>query len=686
VSVARPRLRPTLHFVEQVYRGEASFVVKDPVTHKYFRFRPVEARVLRCFDGTRTATEVVETLAEQGMRVSVRAVESFAKQLTSIGLIERSLAERSTLQMERLRAERRQRRKPRLFKGELMRMRWSIGDPNGLFDRTLPYVRWCFSRSFLIASLLLFAAYFVILAATWDELSKATAARYSFATFTPGSFMLLWVIFVVVTVVHELGHGYACKYFGGEVHELGVMVLYLQPAMYCNVNDAWSFPDLRARLWVTAAGGWIELVVAGVAAIIWAIVAPGTMLADVAVATMMVAGGMTLLANGNPLIPLDGYFALTDYLEIPNLRLRALEYFRWWIQRHVLRLELPEPDVTERERRVFLVYGALAAAYIGLVLLFMVSLLFGWARRAFGLAGLVLAISALVFMKRNALRRGSRTMALAMRGAWTRRRLAGGWRWGRRRLLLLSAVLLLVLVAPWPHTATGSFVVAPARLQLATAPTDGLIAEVLVDEGGRVAAGAPLVRLVNFGSARALASSARVYDSLTALEVRERARGRAESEVIAAKRASEANRLAALRQVAAATTVRAVAPGVVLSSRPEELLGQHVTAGRTLLSIGDADSVELRVAFASEGATRVQAGQVVRLISDADAAHSTRATIASVGESGSPGAVEARVRLPAAGVWRPGVRGEARVEVGRSTVLGTLLRAVRTRVRGDLLL
>ena len=90
---------------------------------------------------------------------------------------------------------------------------------------------------------------------------------------------------------------------------------------------------------------------------------PGTLVARVAVATMLVGGATTLLTNANPLLPLDGYFALTDWIEIPNLRQRALAHFAWWVRRHVLRLDVPEPAASAREKRVFLIYGALAGVH-----------------------------------------------------------------------------------------------------------------------------------------------------------------------------------------------------------------------------------------------------------------------------------------------------------------------------------
>src|SRR5215207_821031 len=142
-----PRLREDLTIVEQVFRGETGYVVKDPATQKYFRFRPVEIGVMRCFDGRRSPDEIAAALAEQGLKLTARTIEAF----------ERTLAERTTLELERIRADRRRRRRPALFRGELLRMRWSLGDPDQLFDRILPHIRWMFTPAFVAVSVAMFA-------------------------------------------------------------------------------------------------------------------------------------------------------------------------------------------------------------------------------------------------------------------------------------------------------------------------------------------------------------------------------------------------------------------------------------------------------------------------------------------------------------------------------------------------
>ena len=265
MDAGAPCLRGDLHIVERTYRGETSYVVKDPAAQKYFRFGKTEISVMRLFDGHRTPREIAAALAAEGLRVSTEVVERFARKLGGAGFLERTLGEKSILQLERLRAERRKRHRAPLFRGELLRMRWSFGDPDALLDRVLPSIRWMFTPGFVAASVVVFAAYVILLAANWDAFGAALSATYAPRNLTLATAAIFWLTAGVVILIHELGHGVACKYFGGEVRELGFMILYFQPAFYCNVNDAWSFTERRARLWVTAAGSWIEFIVTALA-------------------------------------------------------------------------------------------------------------------------------------------------------------------------------------------------------------------------------------------------------------------------------------------------------------------------------------------------------------------------------------------------------------------------------------
>ena len=487
----QPRLRTDLVLVEQTYRGEQSFIVKDPSTRKYFRFRPLEVAVMQSLDGLRSPAEAAASLAEQGIKVTAATVARFAEKLKTMGLCERTLRESTVLLMERLRAQRRKRLRTGPFQGDLLRLRWSVGDPDRFMDRTIPYLKVFFTRGFLMTSVALFAVYFAILALKWSEFVKEMSDVYLLRA-SLRDYVLLWAVTMVIVAVHELAHGYTCKYFGGKVHEIGAMIFYFELAFFCNVNDAWTFPERKARLWVTAAGSWIEMVVASIAAIVWWIAAPGTFLSDVGLAFFLVGGLAAVLVNLNPLIPLDGYYALSDWLEVPNLRQRAFAHLTWTIRSRWLGQDLPMPPADEREQRIFLLYGILATAYTGMVFFVAGAIAYGWLSRVFGAVG-VAALVVLVWLVTRSVRRSLRqTLADAWRE--TRARWAASGRM-RRVQSGLGGLALGVAVAgllPWPITVVGPFVVSPTVSGILVVPDSGVVVEVLVSEGSRVGAGAPL--------------------------------------------------------------------------------------------------------------------------------------------------------------------------------------------------
>ena len=683
----RPRLRADLILVEQTYRGEQSFIVKDPSTQKYFRFRPVEIAVMRSLDGERTLGEAAAALLDQGLKVSAAAVGRFAEKLKAMGLCERTLRESSVLLMERLRAQRRARLRTGPFKGDILRLRWSVGDPDKFMDRTLPYLRFCFTRGFLIASAALFAVYFVILVLKWPEFARAMTDVYLLRA-SIWEYVLLWAVGTVIIAAHELAHGYTCKYFGGQVHEIGVMMFYFDLAFFCNVNDAWTFPDRSARLWVTAAGSWIQMVLASLAAIVWWLAAPGTFVSDAALAAFLIGGFATVIVNLNPLVPLDGYYALLDWLEVSNLRQRAFGYLTWVVKSRWLGLEHPEPAADDRERRIFVLYGTLAAAYTGSIFLVLGLVAYGWMSHTFGAVGIALLVL-VAWLVTGTLRR-----TLWRTAVDAGRRIRADWA-PRVRLRRVgfglggaAACVALAGFAPWPITVTGPFVVSNASGGVLVAPDSGVVFEVLVREGSRVVAGAPLALIRNLQLERDAATTSRAVDSLGIREAQARAGGR-QGEVagIAAQARAEAARLAGMRDRIRALALRAPEDVVVESPRPDTLVGRTVSLGDTLLRLAGSSGIEARIALEGAGASLAHTGQRVRLIAHADPTFRVEGTVSSVAASASPGGtMESRVRLAGGAPLRPGMTGEARITLRRSNAWGALWWAIRSRIRTDLLL
>jgi putative peptide zinc metalloprotease protein len=477
-----------------------------------------------------------------------------------------------------------------------------------------------------------------------------------------------------VTTAHEFAHGLTCKHFGGEVHEIGAMLLYFEPAFYCNVNDSWTFPELKARLWVTAAGSWIQFVVAGLAAVVWWAATPHSLASHIALCAMLFGGVTTILMNANPLIPLDGYFALSDYVEVPNLRQRAFGYLGWVVKARVLGLDVPAPPADEREQRIFLIYGLLAVAYISFMLLTLAGIVYGWLDRALGLLGGSLFVLGVWMLSRDSLR----TLGQTLSAAWRELRSRAAARRLRDRMGMIAlAIILIGAIIPRPITVTGPFVVAPALSVALTSPDSGLVGRVYVREGTRVEAGMPLVQVRDLDLERESMITARRADSLSVRVAQARAADRpADVARLEAERATDAAHLDGMTSANRDLTVRAVVPGIVVTPRPEQLT-----------EVGQPDSLEVRIALTGAGATQVRPGQPVHLVFHADATTlAARVTGLALSGTSAAGAVEARVGMGGSTAWRPGMTGEASVTLRRSNVWGALWWGVRKRVRTDLLL
>ena len=566
-------------------------------------------------------------------------------------------------------------------------MRWALGDSDAFFSRLMPHFRWCFTAPFVAASLVLFAAYLAIITTQWRDFSAGVAATFGPSVIGLDGVLILVVIFLGLTLLHELAHGFACKYYGGEVHELGFMLLYLIPAFYCNVNDAWSFRDRKARLWVTASGAWFELLITCVAAIVWLVAAPGTLTSDVAIAMVLIGGFSAVVANANPLLPLDGYFALADYLELPNLRHRASAYLTWWLRRNLLRLDMPEPEHGVRERRILLIYGALSALYIGFVLSWVALIVMNGAYSAVGFLGGALVALAILALLRNKLVTLWRGAVLAVRAR------SGGARWRRwQRLLPLFALLALAIVAviPWDIKTEGPFTVSAVQMFGVTTPDSAVVTEVYAREGSVVEAGAVVARILDVDLVRRLTERTRVADSLAAEGDAARATRLAGVDAqLAAEYGAARAALSADEGRIAQALIRARIAGTVVTPYPERQVGRRVGPGDTLLVIQDLSQLEARARLGSSGSARVTPGQRVRLISYQSVAAPLEATVTSVSSAaggGEFGELEVRIALPPDSRLRAGATGEASVLWRRSTMLGALWWAVRSRVRNDLIL
>lgn len=341
MTASLPKFRSDLTIREQQTVAGPIFVVKDPATGQFFRFREAEQFIARQLDGA-TPIEAVRAKVESqfGAALPVETLTRFVSSLEKSGLLETDEA-----------TAKRKGKRPRRLRGSLLYLRFKLFDPDRLFNRLIGKAGFFFTPAFLVLSALFIALAAAVVAVNWEDAGQQLSRLYSISALP----IISLIIFLVITA-HEFAHGLTCKRFGGEVHELGFLLIYFQPALYCNVSDAWLFPEKSKRLWVGLAGPYFELFLWALSVLIWRATETDTWINFVAF-IVLTSSGIKTLFNLNPLIKLDGYYLLSDFLEIPNLRRKAFRYvgsrIRW-----LLGAALPpaEPP-TRRERRIYLAYG-----------------------------------------------------------------------------------------------------------------------------------------------------------------------------------------------------------------------------------------------------------------------------------------------------------------------------------------
>jgi putative peptide zinc metalloprotease protein len=477
MSTASPAiLRRDLVVSRQETPEGVQVVLKDPGTGRFFRLRDIDYFIAERLDGSTPLDRVAQEVEDRfGRRPGPAVLDKFIERLRRLGLLheEAHQGPRTPSRGGKLR-------------GSVLYLRLTAFNPDRLLDRLVGRIRFCFSPGFLIATLMLISVAGAIAVADWDDIMRDLTGLYRVEMF-----LLAWLIISVVNTAHEFGHGLTCKYFGGEVREMGLLLIYFEPAFYCNVSDAWLFPEKAKRLWVSIAGPYVELVLWAMATVTWRVTEPATLLNSMAL-IVVVTSGVKLFLNFMPLIKLDGYYLLSDLLAVPNLRARAFEYLRNLVTRLWSSSPRGSLAVTPRERRIYLTYGILAGAY-SLFLLGYVGLMVGdfLITRYHGIGALVYAGLVLTVFRRPLGTALGKTSAMVARTGF---RIPS-----RRRPAIILVISLIVLAAlllgRMDLKVAGEFKVLPILRADVRAAVDGIIEEIYVDEGDRVDKGGRIARL-----------------------------------------------------------------------------------------------------------------------------------------------------------------------------------------------
>jgi putative peptide zinc metalloprotease protein len=479
VAALRPSLKTQARVRRHRFRGEVWYVVQDPASGRFHRYTPATYQVLGLLDGRRTMDEVWNAAAEQlgddapGQEEVIRLLS----QLHAADLLQTEVSPDTAELFER--SVRQSRARGRANWKNPFSIRIPLWDPDRFLARTQPFIQAVPAWTAWAVWLAVVAAGVAFTAVNWTELTENVSDRVLSAQ----NLLLLWLVFPVIKLLHELGHAYAVKAGGGEVHEMGILLLVFMPVPYVDATAAGGFRSKWQRAFVGAAGMVTEVFIASLCMFVWVLVEPGATRA-VMFDAMLITGLSTVVFNGNPLLRYDGYYILSDLIEIPNLATRGNQYWRYLAERWLFRLrDVERPLLAPGEQGWFLFYAPAAFLYRTAVMVAIVLFIAG----EWFFIGVVLALW------------GVATMLV-----WPIAKFVG-YLWASPRLMRARGRAAAVSAAGIALVAVFLFAVpVPLRIQtegvvwlpeeaIVRAGADGFVRGTLVRAGARVEAGVPLV-------------------------------------------------------------------------------------------------------------------------------------------------------------------------------------------------
>ena len=609
VADVRPALQPHVRLIRQTFRGEPWFVLQDRLTGQFCRITAQARLLVAGMDGRKTLDEIWQSVcAELGDDMPAQdEVIRLLDQMHRANLLRFDRAPDVGQMSERYRRE----RKGRLLQylRSPMAIRLPVLDPSRFLDRTAWLARILFHPASLVIWLLWVLFGMSQAAVHWAALSS----DFTDQAFSAGNWLAIAAIYPVIKLLHELGHGYAVKRWGGDVHELGLMFLVFVPVPYVDASASTAFRGKYQRMLVAFAGIGVEAFLAATAIVLWTLAEPGVfraMLFNIA----LIGGVSTFLFNGNPLLRFDAYYVLADWLEMPNLGRRANGYVGYWLKRYLLRL--PDevcPSGSVRESVWLFAYSIASFVYrmtisLGIAL---------YVASEYFFVGVLLAVW---FVANGIVLPFLRVARSTLREA--RQRYFGA----RLRLAAGGGVLILAGFAflPLPYFTLAQGVVwAPPDTQI-RAGESCFVDALLPAHGQHVRRGEILARcsedelVAELETARARLDELQArYRHTMAGEAVERGALLDEIEHMQADIERKSERVAALE-------IRSPAEGRVMWLNPRDLPGRFVSRGDYLGYVDTGESSTVRFVVSQDDVTEVRTDSLAVQVRPADALHRVR--------------------------------------------------------------
>ncbi len=580
VAKLKPRLRSHIRIHQHQYRGETWYILQDTVTGRHHRFTPVAQEVISMLDGQHDVQTVWDAMLThlgddaptQGEMIQLLA------QLHAVDALQCDITPDTEELFRRYQQSERRKWKQRLMTPLAIRL--PLFDPDHFLQRYLAWVRPLFSWQAAVIWLVVVGLGALLAGQHWPALQYEITRQ----TLSPWNLLVLWLVYPLIKGLHELGHAFATRVWGGEVHEMGILFLVFIPIPYVEASAASAFPEKRKRIIVGAAGIIVELFLAAIALFVWLNAEPG-FIRTIAFNVMLIGGVSSLLFNGNPLLRFDGYYILADALEIPNLGTRANRYLGYLVERYLFKLEEARYPTTSAKERAWLIGYSVTSYVYRVVILIAIAL---YVAGAFFIIGILLGIWALTtqlllpllklakYVLTNDRLRQVRTRAVSTSAG------------------LMILLLLLLFVMPIPlATRTEGVVWLPEQARIRTG-TNCFVKAILASRDSVVKKGQPLVTCEDPGlRAKVKELQAKRQEYQARLDA-ERVRSQVQAEILQEDLATTKAELARAEERQAQLVIRAQVAGTFVVPRYDDLIGRYLPQGEVLAYVIDPRLVRVR--------------------------------------------------------------------------------------------
>lgn len=591
-----PRMRRSLSIEPVAEQGESLFpsvVIGDPVRGKYFKVGWPLSGLLLLWNEVDSAPQAVAAMqSSYGKGVSEQEIAQAADFLIKNELSETD--DKGGWQRYRQTAQGTRHGIAKTLMHNYLFFRIPLVRPDARLRSMLPHLRFAFEPAFWTLVAAIGATGLYLSTRQWSSVMEAFSQSLHFQQV----FLFAAALFLL-KAIHELGHALTTTYYGCRVPSMGIAFMLGAPVLYTDTTDSWRLSSHRQRLAIVFAGVAAECIVASLALLAWPMLPDGP-LRQICFSFATVSIVMSLAVNLNPLMRFDGYFALSDYLQVPNLQSRAFALGTWRLREFLFGLKVPPPEhLPAGKRRTLIIYAYCVWVYRFFLYLGIAYVVYLMAGKAIGIVlglfELVVFIAMPIWHELKTWWTLRSKIRVSPRAAFTGASLAG---------------LLILAITPCLTTIESPGVLVAGNEQELHVPAPARLTNVAVSEGQSVKAGDLLFEAASPELDYKL-RKAKLQARLLELRLsRLLANPQDHQQTVVLKREFKAARekIAGIERERAALRVTAPFSGRIADLDPGLAAGMWVAQEQTLARITDTSHARVKAVVAETDLARVTEG------------------------------------------------------------------------------